>query len=47
MLAGSTFPISPAELIALTKRVLVANFGASEPELLADDFVFLGAQAVP
>ena len=42
MLATSTFPISPPALVAKAKHVLVANFGSSEPELLAEDFQFLG-----
>jgi hypothetical protein len=40
LLAASTFPISPAELVEKCKACLLTNFGTSQPELLAEDFQF-------
>ena len=40
LLAASTFPIKPDDLIRLTKRFLEKKVGVDDPSLLADDFEF-------
>ena len=47
LLSASTFPIAPAELIAKCKACLLANFGASNPALLAPDFKFVAPVVGP
>jgi hypothetical protein len=40
MLAASTFPIKPDDIIRLTKRALVKGVGTEDPSILADNFQF-------
>lgn len=40
MLAQSTFPIKPDDLVARAKEVLGKGAGVDDPDLLADDFEF-------
>lgn len=47
MLAASTFPISPDDLIARTKAILANNNGAENPALLASDFKFVAPVVGP
>jgi len=47
MLAASTFPISPMELIAKTKGILATNNGAGDPSRLAADFRFVAPVVGP
>jgi hypothetical protein len=42
LLSASTFPLPPAVLVDKCKQVLLANFGADKPELLAENFAFIG-----
>lgn len=46
-LAESTFPITPVDLIAKAKNFLAYDQGVSKPELLADDFQFMGPVVGP
>lgn len=47
MLAESTFPIKPEELIMKAKLVLAFDMGVSNPDLLATDFEFVGPVVGP
>jgi len=47
MLASSTFPIAPEELIAKTKGILATNNGANDPARLAADFNFVAPVVGP
>ena len=47
LLSRSTFPIAPDALIARCKACLLANFGASKPELLAPSFKFVAPVVGP
>ena len=47
MLAASSFPISPDDLIARTKAILANNNGAENPALLASDFKFVAPVVGP
>lgn len=38
---ASNFPISPADLIAKTKKIISVEFGSKEPDVLAEDFQFV------
>ena len=40
MLARSTFPIPPRELVGLTKNLIAADLGVKDPKLLSRDFQF-------
>ena len=40
MLARSTFPIPPRELVGLTKNLIAADLGIKDPKLLSRDFQF-------
>lgn len=46
-LAKAGFPIPPEELIMLTKKYLVASQGVDSPEMLAEDFNFVGPVVGP
>jgi len=46
-LEESTFPIAPKELIEKAKYFLAYDQGVSKPELLADDFQFMGPVVGP
>ena len=47
LLASSTFPIPPAELVERCKACLLANFGCAKPELLAESFQFVAPVVGP
>ena len=47
MLAASTFPIPPADLIAKCKLILAKNNGAEDASLLADSFKFVAPVVGP
>ena len=47
MLAASTFPIPPADLIAKCKLILAKNNGGEDPSLLASDFKFVAPVVGP
>jgi len=47
LLRNSAFPIAPEELIARTQAILACNNGASAPEMLAEDFQFVGPVVGP
>lgn len=47
LLGASTFPIPPAQLIEKCKACLLANFGCSQPELLAPNFQFVAPVVGP
>ena len=47
MLAQSTFPIAPADLIFRCQEVLAANVGTKDPDMLADEFEFAGPVVGP
>ena len=47
MLAASTFPISPDDLIARTKAILANKNGVENPALLASDFKFVAPVVGP
>jgi len=47
MLAQSTFPIAPEDLIAKCKLILAKNNGGEDPSLLAADFKFVAPVVGP
>eukprot|EP00242_Pyramimonas_sp_CCMP2087_P014971 CAMPEP_0198212926 /NCGR_PEP_ID=MMETSP1445-20131203/28295_1 /TAXON_ID=36898 /ORGANISM="Pyramimonas sp., Strain CCMP2087" /LENGTH=308 /DNA_ID=CAMNT_0043887497 /DNA_START=202 /DNA_END=1128 /DNA_ORIENTATION=+ len=47
MLAASTFPIKPDELILKAKKYLACTFGVGDPSLLAEDFRFVAPVVGP
>ena len=47
MLAASSFPIPPADLIAKCKLILAKNNGGEDPSLLASDFEFVAPVVGP
>eukprot|EP00929_Paragymnodinium_shiwhaense_P011011 TRINITY_DN11620_c0_g1_i4.p1 TRINITY_DN11620_c0_g1~~TRINITY_DN11620_c0_g1_i4.p1 ORF type:complete len:282 (+),score=39.77 TRINITY_DN11620_c0_g1_i4:58-903(+) len=47
MLAQSTFPIAPDELVKICHKVILAGIGTKDPSLLADDFEFAGPVVGP
>lgn len=46
-LSEATFPIAPADLIAKAKVFLAYDQGVGKPEMLADDFQFMGPVVGP
>lgn len=47
MVASNGFPIAPDMLILQAKKVLAANNGCDDPDLLADDFKFVAPVVGP